>query len=213
MDKKIAFLRQEGIIHPDKLGMTIGIVGAGSVGGWTALALSKMGCSNVAVWDGDEVAEHNAGSQIFKMADSERPKVEVLKEKLSLLTEFPIIAINSFWDGGFASENIVISAVDSIDTRKRLSESCGGWFIDARMAGNALEIYCIDTRSPEDVAFYESTLFPEEETLPIACSGRSVVYNVFVCGGLIADLVAKIANGEKPPREILFDFQNLTLFK
>lgn len=206
------FLRQTDIIDPEKLNMPIGIVGAGSVGSWTTLALSKMGCSDISVWDGDEVAEHNAGSQIYKSADSERLKVEVLQEKLSLLTEFPI-RIRPYPLTGSLSMPILISAVDSITTRKTLFEGATGWFIDARMAGNALEIYCIDMRKHEDVAFYESTLFAEEETLPIACSARSVVYNVFVCGGLIADLVAKIANGETPPRELLMDFKNLTLFK
>jgi hypothetical protein len=41
---------------------------------------------------------------------------------------------------------------------------------------------------------------------------KAVAYNGFVIAGLITDLVAKYANKEALPNEILVDLKNLNLF-
>ncbi len=216
MDK--IFNRQAGLIHPDKLTMPILIVGAGSIGSWATLALSKLGCSNLTIMDNDMVEEQNAGSQIYKAADSGIKKVKVLEEKLRMLTDMPISIIPKHWSAKTKlpiDPLIIIAAVDNITVRRELFEHYKGkekLYIDARMAGNALEIYSTYLNNEKSCKTYEETLFDEKDTLPIACSERSVVYNVFICGGFIGDLVAKQANGEALPPELLVDLKNLTLF-
>lgn len=202
MNNPQIFSRQTSIIDPEKLKIQISLIGAGSVGSWTALALSKLGCSNLYVYDGDRVEVHNAGSQIYHSTDEEEYKVIALQEKLNLLTDMPIIAhpYNVFMPD---YSKIIISAVDSMSTRKRFFEQIktmkGTYFIDARMGGDVIEIYSINSDSEEDKALYEKTLFDDKDAAPVLCSARSVVYNVFVCAGLIADIVAKIANEQPPP--------------
>src|ERR1035437_9086780 len=78
-------MRQLGLIDPEKLQMPIAIIGAGSIGSWTALALLKLGCSDVTVFDFDKVEEHNIGSQIYTMADIGKDKTQALKDRLGLL--------------------------------------------------------------------------------------------------------------------------------
>jgi molybdopterin/thiamine biosynthesis adenylyltransferase len=216
--------RQLGIIHPDKLRMPILIVGAGSIGSWTALALSKLGCSDVTVMDGDIIEEHNAGSQVYRASDAGEEKVVALIDKLRFLTDLPVYGTASHW----TPENpehvellkkypIIIAAVDNITVRTQLftlvKNDPNVLYIDARMAGNALEIYTVRGNNEVDIDVYSKTLFPEGEELPVPCSERSVVYNVFIVAGLVADLVAKAANEQEIPQELVVDLYNLTMFK
>lgn len=217
------FNRQLGLIHPDKLKMPILIVGAGSIGSWTTLALSKLGCSNVTVMDGDVIEEHNAGSQVYKASNAGQEKVLALTERLDFLTDLPIYAIPAHWDvkspehlAELDKYQIIIAAVDNITVREQLFQQVKNkpiLYIDARMAGNALEIYTVRGGVEEDGKAYENTLFAEGEEVPVECSQRSVVYNVFIVAGLIADIVAKHANEQELPKELIADLYNFTLYK
>lgn len=217
------YLRQSGLIHPDKLRLPILIVGAGSIGSWTALALSKLGCSNITVMDSDNIEPQNAGSQIYRSSDVGGVKVTTLIDKLSMLTDQPVYGRNHHWNiehkdcikdlDGF---QIIIAAVDNITVRSELFsvlKTKNSLYIDARMAGNAIEIYKVQGNNMDDVKAYEGTLFSEEETIPVNCSERSVVYNVFIVAGLIGDMVAKYVNEQELPREIIMDLFNFTLYK
>lgn len=215
--------RQLGLIHPEKLQMPILIVGAGSIGSWAALALSKLGCSNITIMDGDIIEEHNAGSQVYKASDEGLEKVQALSDKLRLLTDLTPKTIAAHWNienpehiKDLEQYEIVIAAVDNITIRAQLFNTLKGkniFYIDGRMAGNELEIYSTRLQEEEDQKAYEATLFSEEETSIVPCSERSVVYNVFLMGGLIADIVKKHANEEELPKEILMDLYNFTLYK
>lgn len=221
------YTRQTGIIHPEKLTMPIQIVGAGGIGGWTSLALAKMGCENIKVTDFDTVEDGNLGSQIFSLGDLGSKKVEALKDKVSMMTGLDIYAEHDYFGNtAFSLEDghIVIGAVDNIQTRKDIfrewkmyipradSTSPKFWFIDGRMARNEIQIYTMSSHDLDKIAEYESTLHSQDEIEPIPCSERAVVYNVFVVAGLITSIVAKIANGEKPAFELIADLRNHTLF-
>jgi molybdopterin/thiamine biosynthesis adenylyltransferase len=212
------YIRQTGIIDPEKLTQKILIIGAGSIGGWTALCLGKLGCQDITVMDFDDVEIHNAGSQIYKATDDKMPKVVALQERLRFLLEDPINVVRAKWhpEIDLKEYDIVIAAVDNITVRKEIFEhlqESDTLYIDGRMAAHAIEIYTTDMDDVPSMAFYESTLFAEEDALPIACSERSVVYNVFVVAGMIGDLVARHANGKELPRELIIDLENFTMFK
>lgn len=211
------YSRQTGIVAPEKLDKSILIVGAGSIGSWTALALLKLGCQNVSIMDFDTVEEQNAGSQIYKLFDTGQAKVGALRDKLRMLTEWDITPINERWTPEFDLEpyDIIISAVDNITVRKELYQKLKDTkkiYIDGRMASNAIEIYTVNCESKEDQEKYAETLFEESETIPVPCSERAVVYNVFIVAGLLTDLVGKIVNEEELPKEIVVDLKNFFLY-
>jgi molybdopterin/thiamine biosynthesis adenylyltransferase len=215
---ELVHTRQLGIIDPAKLTHRIAIIGAGSIGGWTALCLGKLGCSNITVFDHDSVEVHNAGSQIYKAADEGEKKVAALEERLRFLLENPIETHDIKWSPkeSLLEYDIIIAAVDNITNRREIYEHIkhrNKLYIDARMASNGIEIYTTRTSVPEDCERYEETLFDEKDNREIPCSERSVVYNVFVVAGMIGDLVAKWANAEELPREVVIDLKNLTLYK
>lgn len=212
------YSRQVNLIDPDKLNMPILVVGAGSIGSWTSLALLKLGCQDVTVVDFDDVGEENIGSQIYNSYDIGKWKVDAFKEKAALLVEtLPKIIVDPVNDAHTipSSYEIVISAVDNMQARKDIFKQLNpgkAWFLDGRMAANNIQVFATKMDDPDRVGFYDSTLFSSDDALPIACSERSVVYNCFVISGLLTDLVAKIANGKIPPKELIVDLENLTMF-
>lgn len=213
------YIRQTGLIDPELLTKSILVIGAGSIGSWTALALLKLGCSNVTVLDNDVVEAHNAGSQVYNSLDDGKRKIDALKMKLLGLTEIQPEYIFTTIDEESVKQllgfDIVISAIDNIEGRKIMFDALKGsdkLFIDGRMAGNAIEIYTILMDKEASVKLYEETLFPPEEAIPVSCSERSVVYNCFVIAGLITDIVAQRANKEETPEELIIDLKNFTMF-
>jgi tRNA A37 threonylcarbamoyladenosine dehydratase len=209
------YQRQQGLVHTDALALQIVIIGAGGIGSWTALALTKMGCQKVTVFDGDEIEQANVGSQLYASTDIGQKKVDALSDRLLSLSELPIEVHPKHWDTGAIVADILISAVDSMEVRRRLYETHKGrdmWFVDGRMAGNEINIYAFNLSDQDKCAEYEMTLFTDEEADPIPCSERAVMYNTFVCGGLIASTVARIANGENVKFEVIVDLKNFTMF-
>lgn len=216
--EKAFYSRQKGLVDPAKLTQKIAIIGAGSVGSWTALCLGKLGCQNITVMDFDVVELHNVAPQIYKAADEDEPKTDALKQRLSFLLEEPISVKNLKWtpEEDLTGYDIVIAAVDNITNRAEIFEHLKDkdiWFLDPRMAGNGIQIFTAYMKNPTHLIAYKETLFPESETVEVPCSEKSVVYNVFTVAGMLGNLVGKIANKEELPREIVIDLKNLTLYK
>lgn len=210
------YSRQTGLIHPNKLQIPITIVGAGGIGSWTTLALAKLGCENLTVYDFDEVETQNIAPQVYSSLYVGMDKVAALREMVKNLTDVEITAKNErFLAIPPQKYDILISAVDNMEARKKMFEINIGvpiWFIDGRMAANVLHVYTIKMDNEGDVAFYQGTLFTDEEADPVPCTERSVSYNVLGAASLISDIVAKIGNKQKVPRELILDFFNFKLF-
>jgi len=197
--------------------MSIEIIGAGGIGSWATLALTKMGCKNIKIRDHDKVEIHNTASQLFGENSVGESKVAALTKYILDLTGEAILVSEYEWKpvGVPFIGPIVISAVDSIETRieiwKQILESPGvELYIDGRMAGDLIRIYSIPLHSgPKDwdpMIEYAKTLVPVK---PGPCTARAVVYNTFVCGGFIANLVKKYAKEEEVPFEVSFDLTTL----
>lgn len=213
------FSRQSGLVTPQQLSVPILIIGAGSIGSWTALALCKMGCTNVTVMDHDAVEEQNIGSQIYTSSDVGARKVTALADKIVFSTETEIKFRPEDWTTPVVNMDaeIIISAVDTMSTRKdifnalRDGEDTGLHFIDGRMGGNEINLYCLSMDDKEAVARYDKELFTDDIADPTPCSERSIMYNTFVCGGLIASHVARIVNKEPLKFETIVDLMNFTM--
>lgn len=219
MINKNHFIRQSALIDASKLDKKIVIIGAGGIGSWTALALMKMGCSDVTVIDFDTIEEHNLGSQIYNESDIGMKKVDALKKHIEAIAATSIRTLHKQYDpktSTLGEYNIVISAVDSITVRTQMFEELlekewQGWFIDGRMAANEINLYCIKMDRQSDTDLYKDTLFKPEEALPVPCSARAVIYNCFVVSGLIADFVAQIANEKVQKQEVIVDLTNFMM--
>jgi len=212
------YARQLDLFNPAKLGATpIKIIGVGSVGSFTALTLAKMGMRDIEVWDRDFVSEHNRPNSFFRACDINRPKIEALHE---IIDQFEDTLINGHEEvyNGQELGGIVISAVDSMDTRKFIWEQVQKqknrltYYIDTRMGGELMKIYPISMVGTRDWNFYEQTLHTRGE-LQLKCTERTILYNVLTIAGLTANLVKKVLTGEYLPKSIIFDLKTLQFYK
>lgn len=206
------YVRQTDLANPQNLKMAISLVGAGGIGSWVCLALTKMGCSNISVWDFDIVEEHNLGAQFYDLGDLNEKKVHALARRLETLTQVKIEPFPYRVNNNLGFSDIVISAVDNMGTRKNIFDTLKShWLIDGRMAGNEIAIFTIPNTT-EGRKLYADTLFTDAEADHTPCSSRSVMYNTLMIGGLIADIVATISRGEIPPFEIIVDLKNYKMY-
>jgi len=212
MDERY-YRRQVGLIDPANLTFPILLAGVGTVGSWTAVALDKIGCTNVKYFDPDTVENANVGCQLYSSKDVGKFKIIALGEKIENPGTFSPYRIEEYKDT-LPEFSLIINAVDSMDTRKFLFDNLQPHqrLIDGRMAGNAIEIYTANGADKKSMEYYGKTLFSSKKARPIPCGMKAVAYNGFVCAGLIADLVSKIANKEEIPSEILVDLKNFSLF-
>ena len=191
------FSRQTDIIHPDELGMTIDIAGAGGIGSWTAVALTRIGCVNLRVFDPDKIEEVNVPSQAYNFKEVGIDKVIALGVKLAAIN--PEISFSGscskYSPTGRSLPNILILAVDSMKERKAIYgmvKNTDIWIIDGRMGGEEFRIYTAKTKDYAKCLDYSG-----EETKDIPCSAKAIAYNTMIIGGLIASQVKRIAKKER----------------
>ena len=207
-------LRQLDIIDPSKLSVPIDIIGAGSVGSWTALTLAKMGASQLTVWDFDVVEEHNVPNQAFSPADIGRPKVEALGVIIESMTGNTLSIRNRRFDG-FVDQGMVIIAVDSmtarIDLWRTLRDQPFDWLIDSRMGAEVARILTVKVSSLSARRDYGRTLYRSTEALLEPCTARSTAYCATGLASFIAAKVAKLVTSRPFSTDITIDFRNALL--
>tara|TARA_B100000131_G_scaffold221323_1_gene212824 strand:- start:17752 stop:18417 length:666 start_codon:yes stop_codon:yes gene_type:complete len=190
--------RQSGII-PDGLinNITVGVVGAGAIGSHTVETLTKMGVRRIKVFDDDTVESHNLANQGYFIPEIGYKKVEALAKRLSEGTGAEIIAeFARVEEGHTFEETYVVSAVDSMSSRKAIFESflmspSARFFIDGRMAARFGQVFFVDKGDRETVENYEKSLFSDEEAMPLPCTEKATIFCAYGLASLICSAVAK----------------------
>jgi len=201
--------RQLDLVRRDALRMPITVIGAGGIGSFTVLALAKMGCTNLWVYDFDTVENHNLPNQLYREADIGRPKVEALRDMVREFTGCEVKAFNERTDGKGLS-GIVVFAVDSMDERMKLWEGIKynprvPLLIDGRMGAEVMRVLSVVPTDPDDVRRFEAELYPSTEAFSAPCTARSIIYTAFSVSALIAGQIKKYAAGQPYSRDITFD--------
>jgi hypothetical protein len=220
MSHNKVYRRQLDIIKPTELLFPITIIGAGGTGSWTAFALAKMGAYSLTVIDYDRVEEHNTPSQLYAVEDVGRDKVSALQEILLKFTGKPIIPFSGkaqeYAGAGLPFGKVVICAVDSLEERKKLWEIIkpllGGidLYIDARMGGDQLRLLCVSPYNADSILKYQKKMESTAPADPTPCTARSVIYNTFLIGGMVASIVKRYAKKEDVEFDYMFDIANLS---
>lgn len=222
MNENKIFSRQLDLVKPSELDFPIWVIGAGGIGSWTTLALAKMGCPNLTVIDFDLVEEHNVPSQIYTPDQVKQPKVLALKDLVKQLTGTEIIPVQQKFQDWYQHENapaVIICAVDSLETRKEIWQLITtnfpikfDLFIDCRMGGELLRILTASPLNVYTLNQYAQSLNSETPVSQEPCTGRSIVYNTFVCGGIVASLIKKYAKKEVVQGSIVVDLIATQIF-
>jgi len=197
--------RQMDIIPVNTLGERINVIGCGAIGGFTVLALVKMGFCNVTVFDDDKVEIENMSAQFFRFKDIGKNKAEALADLVYEFTDVKIEAIPKRYTGG-QLPGIVISAVDSMKVRTLIWDQHVGmspatkYIIDPRMAAETALMYVMNPMSEKDEESYRKTLYTDENSVHERCTAKSTAYTVLSISGLVCKAVKDIVTNSEYPR-------------
>lgn len=201
------------------------VIGAGGIGGPTALSLAKMGVNSLWIVDGDVVSSENTGTQLFGVDDVDELKCWVLADHIERLTSPDENIRYSYGrypkDMEFADDmpstfDVVISAVDSIASRQDIWEGLKflewSWFIDPRMGAENFQMYVVQNGTRQ-VDWYENIISGQDDkSIPdLPCTSKATFYTGLIAGGLVGSAVSKISRMEDVPFFYTFDIRELNL--
>lgn len=196
--------RQRDIIPLEILGERITIIGAGAIGGWTTLALAKMGFCNLTVYDFDTVDMVNMNSQLYRLKDIGRAKVLALKDIVEEFTGVQITAIDKPYQSG-KFNGIVIAAVDSMAVRHTIFTEHEDWpmtraLIDPRMGAEQALLYVLRPGLRGDCEAYEKTLYSDSQAVQERCTAKATIYTANLLSGLVCKAVKDELTSQTPLR-------------
>lgn len=209
------FSRQTDLVDIEALETPVTLVGCGGIGSFSAMALAKMGCLHLTLYDDDLVEQQNIPNQLYRPSDVGHLKVERLAEIIKSFTGTSVEARPERVHSQ-RLQGIVVFGVDSMEARRRIWErsirfkASVAALIDARMGAEVSRIYTVRPVDPDHIRYYERTLYSDDEALQLPCTAQAIVYNGFGIASLVAGQVKRVAMGEAWQREIIFDQRTLT---
>ncbi len=216
MRPSMQYLRQLDLVRPETLDLPVHVIGCGGIGSFAALALAKLGCARLHLYDDDRVEEHNVPNQFYRIKDVGRPKAEALADILEAFAGTrPTPHVRRI--EGERLQGIVVSGVDSMAARKNLwwkvirHRASIPLYLDGRLGAELCRLYAIRPFDPDDVRCYEKSLYDDTQAMPLACTAAAIIYTGFAIASLMADQVKKFATGDSMVREIFYDLKTLTL--
>jgi hypothetical protein len=165
-----------------------------------------MGLTNFTIYDQDTIEAHNLASQSYPVYDVERRKIASIGEQmLSFNPEVKFETHAEWFTGVEQVGSILISAVDSMDARRKICENLppDTFVFDGRMGGGQIEVH---SQSALDWA---KTLEKDGDDDP--CGARFISYTSYVMAGLIANQVKRYLMKQRMAKTILLHMDTLEL--
>jgi molybdopterin/thiamine biosynthesis adenylyltransferase len=208
-------MRQEGIYDPSELQKSVEIVGCGGIGSFTADALVRLGIRNITIWDYDSVEEHNQPNQNFYPNELGLLKVEAIRKRWNGENVNIIIKNERWTPDKELSGDIIISAVDNIDTRWDIYEQIKNknrYFVDGRIGGENFRVVTIYGLNKYQCIYWEKSILPKGSIVELPpCTERAIIYVGYMIAGWICYNVKRIIKGEKVKREIVVGLKEPTI--
>lgn len=210
------YWRQSDIVPPGSLDFHVTIIGIGGIWSPVALALAKMGCPRLTLYDPDLVEAHNLPNQLYRLHDVGRPKVEALAD---LLREFAGVEVRPVQEivSDQRLTGVVISGVDSMASRKGIWNGSIRYrasvplYVDARMGAQVCRVLTVRPADPDDIFRYEATLYSDSEATEDPCTAQAIIYTTLGVASLVANQVKRFALGESCDPDLIFDYVTLSL--
>lgn len=205
------FKNQHRLIDQDRLAKTKFIViGAGAIGSFYVATLAKMGATDVTVYDDDTIEDHNISNQLYPITAVGKAKSNAVEDLALLFGDASITGIKGRWTPENAQDgDIIVSAVDSMDTRKAIWDHYktrpNAFFLEGRMGAQVYRVYGVDTSSSEAKELYEKNLYPSSEATPDRCGEKSIIYTVLQAAGQMLAQTKRFLNNEYRPTEVIYD--------
>lgn len=221
INKVSNFSRQSEIFDVEKWNKekkTISIVGCGATGSWVALSLAKMGIENVALYDFDEVEEHNLPNQAFGKEYIGWNKAAAMEDIIEKQTGLQYEVFNRKVTKEKLG-NIVFLLVDSMKAREEIFNNCtlnplNDLVIETRLMLRGGYLHVINTKDFQQIGRFKETLYSDDEAEVSAC-GHSLTLGCtaqMMANMAVLQLV-KIQNEENTNFCTMYDFTSNTVIE
>jgi len=175
-------------------GVKVIIGGAGGIGSWLSLLLSRQECE-IYLFDHDIIEEVNMAGQMYKTNQIGLSKVNAMANNIMDYSANSINIFDMYNETSFSNE-YVFSGFDNMKARKIMlnnwekymaTHDKPGIFIDGRLLAEEIQIYAV-TR--DRISEYRKFLWDDKDIADLPCSFKSTTH----CGTIIAGLMTSIFN-------------------
>lgn len=213
------FRRQLDLFDPAKHSLPVTIVGAGGIGGPTALALAKMGIHQLKVYDHDTVDPHNQPNQIYGNDQIGWAKVGALQDIVNQLANVKIRCVQKKVTDNTKLEGVVIGAVDSMDARRAIWSAVRKagrkvpLYVDGRIGGQVIRVLSLCPYKRSAAKSYEATLVSNDAVAPMRCTEAGIIDVSFVVAAVITRAVRLWCTDKEMISDLFFDQRNLRVLR
>lgn len=210
------YSNQGQIFDPSSFHWPVNVIGLGSAGSATTLALHSMGVRKLVGFDDDVVSPHNVPVQVLysnnDLTDPPTTKVDAVQRYLAGM---PIDSQQTFTghnrrvtrDNPFDLFGVVVMTVDTMAARHEIWELIQRpetlvnvpLVIDTRMDGGSYQVHTINPQDPDHVKKYQSWFYTDEEADNEGYGLRGYVGVTFSLAGRVASHIAAFSRGEVCP--------------
>jgi molybdopterin/thiamine biosynthesis adenylyltransferase len=176
--------------------MPIVVGGAGGIGSWLTLFLSRMLSQNyLFLYDYDVVEEVNMAGQLFMKSHVGQSKVRAMQDIIDNFTDFTKLSVqDEKYDKSSLASPVMFSAFDNMEARKVMFENWvleskkheDGVFIDGRLLAEQLQVFIVTYETAE--RYQKDFLFDDSEVEDINCSYKQTTH-------FAAAIAAKMVQG------------------
>jgi molybdopterin/thiamine biosynthesis adenylyltransferase len=115
--------KHQEFFDPTEVKAPIHIIGCGAIGSFIAEMLTRLGITNLELYDFDVVEEHNITNQLYNIKDLYKTKLDALtKHLLDINPAANPVLHDDGWKPGTDLSGYVFLAVDSIVPRQQITE-------------------------------------------------------------------------------------------
>jgi molybdopterin/thiamine biosynthesis adenylyltransferase len=162
----------------------VAIVGAGGVGSWLALLLSRVNIKKIYLYDHDVVDESNIAGQLFSRDQVGGNKVGCVAKNLGIFSGYYNIQgmARKVLPGDTIGQGDIFSCVDTMLGRRTIFDifkanaTPGQIFIDARLAAERFQVYCVPFDEPEVIKKYEESLLDDSQVPTDVCTYKQTTH-------------------------------------
>ena len=208
------FDRQSSLQNNDKRKeLKVCVVWAGWIGSNSVYCLAKQGIEHIKCIDFDKVEIENTGSQFYTEKDIWKYKVEALQEQVFCQTWVKIDIVKSkYRSSNIKGYDIIVLALDNLETRKAIVEDCEDWqiILDTRMVKRLSQ--CFSFYGFQKERWFEECYTTDENTIQeVACTEKAIAHNALMMAWIVGSLVCDICNNKPLPRKVQCDMANYVL--
>jgi molybdopterin/thiamine biosynthesis adenylyltransferase len=215
----IDYSGQRDYYDPSRHGGSVSVVGAGGIGSPTVMGLARLGIPYIAVYDDDVVEPHNVTAQNYEIDQVGQNKVEAIAEQANRVCVSDIKPyVRSINEKSRFTTDVVISAVDSMESRKKIYEAASqspntSYLIDGRLGGELIVCHVLKMSDKEHTEYYlsDDVMFDDSEVTSVACTARAICDVGLAVSALITRSVRRILTVQPVEKQLVFNVKTLRL--